>query len=512
MRCTDLIRKFEISHQTSPQIKMTSKSDRKDNNSIFRIYATSILGFLLFIQVVYILQINFFFINAKYLSPAIFLPIFVGLVFGTIIGRLRELRLRLNKQKQIEDSLATENILNRILIQSTHELKLERYLESILPNILNAEFVKVESQIGIFLKDPDGKFRIKAQKNLHEKIIENCAIKGISSGECLCGIAIQKKQTIQATCVDEKHTISFEGMADHGHYNVPIIFNNEVLGVIVLYLTVGHERNKKEVEFLESIANILALVIHKFQLEQLKNKEVNQLNFELRKRNLVLSKKNEELDNFVYSTSHDLRSPLLSILGLVNLLKKEETDINQRLHILDLMEKGLHKTDSTIRNILEYSRNEKLDLDYQEINIHELISEIIDSHKHIDGEEINILTDISVKKIISDLNRIKIVLNNLISNAIKYRRKDIRTEILVSFSQINDDYFLLRVKDNGEGIDSENLDKIFQMFHRASSKSQGTGLGLYITKEIITKLNAEIEVTSEKNKGSEFLVKIPTKV
>ncbi len=109
----------------------------------------------------------------------------------------------------------------------------------------------------------------------------------------------------------------------------------------------------------------------------------------------------------------------------------------------------------------------------------------------------------------SDKSRVNTVINNLISNAYKYVRED-EVNPYVKFSFLSDaNEGIIRVEDNGEGIAEEYKEQIFEMFFRASERYEGSGLGLYICREIVTRLQGSIEVHSTPLKGSTFVVKIP---
>ena len=112
---------------------------------------------------------------------------------------------------------------------------------------------------------------------------------------------------------------------------------------------------------------------------------------------------------------------------------------------------------------------------------------------------------------LTDLTRFKIILNNLISNAIKFHRfheNDVQPFVNISLAKNTTSYVLV-VQDNGSGIEGKHLDRIFEMFYRASEKSQGSGLGLYILKESVTKLNGSVEAHSSLDRGSTFMITLP---
>ncbi len=223
-----------------------------------------------------------------------------------------------------------------------------------------------------------------------------------------------------------------------------------------------------------------------------------------------LKKANFELDNLVYHTSHDLRSPLLSVLGLVNIARKE-TDITQLQALLEMVEKSIKKLDGLITDLLTLSRDNRIDDDLVEIDLGKAIDESISNYDFLDSfEKVKIATDIQAHSpFVSDKTRLNVILNNIISNAIKYCRQDIENPFINITVEVTAKSCLLRVEDNGEGIDQSYIDKIFDMFYRASNSSEGSGLGLYIVKNTIDKLKGSIKVFSEVKKGTTFVVTLP---
>ena len=225
--------------------------------------------------------------------------------------------------------------------------------------------------------------------------------------------------------------------------------------------------------------------------------------------NELLAKANKELDYFVYSVSHDLRAPLSSILGLTNiyslaLSEKEKQDIigmiNGRAHVLD----------EFIREVLDYSKNTRLELRLQELVIRETVQEVVDGLTHMEGfKSVRTQVDIDPTLILSsDSERLKVVLNNLIANSIYYRDEGKDSFVRISAMKINDQCKLI-IEDNGIGIKSEHHGKIFGMFYKAHARPQGTGLGLYIVKETMQRLGGSVSLSSEFGKGSVFTLILP---
>ncbi|WP_339887921.1 PAS domain-containing sensor histidine kinase [uncultured Flavobacterium sp.] len=229
-------------------------------------------------------------------------------------------------------------------------------------------------------------------------------------------------------------------------------------------------------------------------------------------KNTELIKSNNELDRFVYSTSHDLRSPLKSILGLSELIKDEMApdDIEQKGR-MDMIKESVIKLDDFIEYILVYSKNSRLEVTHDEIIFDKLIQEIRNSLQFLEGSDsIKLILDIDESlKIISDKNRLTVIMNNIITNAVKYQRQDINDSFVKVSVKKTKNKLTIIVEDNGIGIEKEKQSQVFDMFFRATHESTGSGLGLYIIKEMIEKLNGSIIVESELLKGSKFTVTIP---
>lgn len=226
--------------------------------------------------------------------------------------------------------------------------------------------------------------------------------------------------------------------------------------------------------------------------------------------NEQLLKANSELDRFVYSTSHDLRAPLTSIMGLIHLtsLTQDPKEIN---YYLNLMRNRITTLDKFIHDITCYSRNNRQDVVPEKIQLAEFIADIWQDLKHADdAKDITLNIDIDNQDIIvADPNRLRMVFSNLLSNAIRYHdvRKEQKTISVELIS--NENAYYLKVKDNGLGIASEHQAKIFDMFYRAHERSNGSGLGLYIVKGAVHKMSGHIHLESMLGVGSCFTIRIP---
>ncbi len=227
-------------------------------------------------------------------------------------------------------------------------------------------------------------------------------------------------------------------------------------------------------------------------------------------KNNQLAKTNEELDRFVYSASHDMRAPLSSLLGLIHL--SEKTDKIEDLRMYNAMMKDrIRVMEGFIAEVTDYSRNARLDLVPSKFSLFSLVNEVVNNlaYSHVNKKmkiEVAIAPEFFI---VTDPGRVKVVLNNLITNANKYQREDIETPFIRITAHRAPHQTLVSVEDNGRGIDKAHHLRIFDMFYRASENSEGSGLGLYIVKETLQKLGGEISVQSEVGVGSTFTFSLP---
>ena len=223
--------------------------------------------------------------------------------------------------------------------------------------------------------------------------------------------------------------------------------------------------------------------------------------------NLIIA--NEELDKFVYSASHDLRSPISSLKGLIEIIKLEDNP-DQTMIYLDLMQQSLNKQDQFINEIIDYSRNKRQKETISIVSINKIIDESIAQHQYIKGaDEITIKKELSIDEIYSDDLRLKIILNNLLSNAIKYTDENKQEKHITIKAHNLGEFCKIEVEDNGLGIKKKYHASIFEMFFVTQNENKGSGLGLYLAKKAVKNLNGNITVDSEINIGSKFTVTIP---
>jgi PAS domain S-box-containing protein len=231
---------------------------------------------------------------------------------------------------------------------------------------------------------------------------------------------------------------------------------------------------------------------------------------ELRIANEELTKANQELDRFVYSASHDLRAPIASVLGLINLCRMT-TDLQTIYQYLDMQEVSIKRLDSFIQDILDYSRNARTAVEPVEIDFETLIHEVFGQYSYVENaQKIEKIVNLKINTAFyTDKHRLSVILNNLISNSIRYSNPHQTPPFVTIEVNTNTEEAKIKIEDNGIGISKEHLEHVFEMFYRATNVKTGSGLGLYIVKETITKLNGTITINSQPNEGTAFYMTIP---
>lgn len=228
---------------------------------------------------------------------------------------------------------------------------------------------------------------------------------------------------------------------------------------------------------------------------------------ETAEKSILLMKTNEELDRFVYSASHDMRAPLNSLLGLVNLAELSDETKELKLY-LSMMKERIKVMEGFIKEVTDYSRNARSEVVLKSHFVAKIVNEVLENLSFYEAaQHINLILKIDPELVVNtDSSRLKVILNNLVYNAYKYYNKDIESPFIAITAQSLDGIVKIEIEDNGIGIDDEHHQKIFNMFYRATENSEGSGLGLYIVKETLEKIGGTISVSSVKGKGSIFSV------
>lgn len=213
-----------------------------------------------------------------------------------------------------------------------------------------------------------------------------------------------------------------------------------------------------------------------------------------------------ELDSFVYRSSHDLRAPIASIFGLVNIA---HLDLENITKYIDLIKQSAKRLDRFVDDIARFLLNERKPITYENFDPVQLIEEVLSELSYLKNfQSIQITYDLP-EQVSMDRERTKIIFYNLISNSIKYAEmKNENPFVEVWIAKIRN-ALCIKVQDNGIGIKREFKPKIFDMFYRASDIADGPGLGLYLVGKIVDKLNGNISIDSEQGVGTSVAIYLP---
>ena len=296
------------------------------------------------------------------------------------------------------------------------------------------------------------------------------------------------------------------------YYLAVVIFS--VILNITYYLTVGY-LSFSDFIFHNVFPSAITIFVGAFLLNSrvvnLLKKERIKLSMEQTEKELRLinEKTRAELEFLIYSISHDLRSPILSVKGLLMLIKDFEKLNPESNSYLQMAEGSVDRLDQNIYDILDFANNAKIELKFESFDMREMVQEIFNDLKFLTKLPISFQIEIEGSEMVyGDKKRFKTIIKNLASNAVKYSRID-ATDAFVKFKLHQDnDQIEFQVEDNGIGIPPEQHQKIFDMFYRYANDNNGSGLGLFIVKEVLTKIDGKIELESVLDKGSVFKVMV----
>ncbi len=228
-----------------------------------------------------------------------------------------------------------------------------------------------------------------------------------------------------------------------------------------------------------------------------------------RRKTIELEQEKEHLDQFIYKTTHDLRSPIHSAMGLLNLLEKAPE--SERATYLEMTRNTLVKLESLIEEVNHLYKVDKMAVKRELIDLKDLLEGEISVLKNLPkGSNIRFELNYSEDTLLySDTLRVRTIIGNILSNAVKYSDSKKESSFIHINAKANYESLLITITDNGIGIAEENLGHIFEIFYRATTEASGTGLGLHIVKDTVSRLNGKIEVKSKLGEGTQFKISLP---
>ena len=402
-------------------------------------------------------------------------------------------------EELIQWSYDIQSMINRILGLALQEASLEELLRRALDLVLSVSWLSLESVGSIFLvEDKPGVLVMKAQTGLARPVQKECAL--VPFGRCLCGRAASTRVIQFADCLDERHEIRYEGIVPHGHYCVPIVVGDEVLGVMNLYLGEGRRRDPRGEDLLRAVADVLAGIIRHRRMEK-KVAEYQELN---RLKSNILS-----------TVSHELRTPLASIKGYSTMLLDYERRLRreEKRECLEAIDRATDRLTELVERLLDMSRLEAgiFRLAKQPSRIDQLIREAV-ADAQLRSPEHKVIAELEKKLPIWNVDgkRIRQVLDNLLENAIRYSNKG--TEVVVR-AKTKAEGLEISVSDQGVGIPAADIGKVFDPMYRLEERlgqdPRGLGLGLPLCKALVEAHGGWISIESVVGKGTTVHFTLP---
>ncbi len=224
--------------------------------------------------------------------------------------------------------------------------------------------------------------------------------------------------------------------------------------------------------------------------------------------NLTLKNMNTRINKFAYSVTHDLRAPLSSLTGLVSVLEREK-DITKISDYTDMMKESILLQDKYIHDALQTMRDDK-EKKAEVCNLGDILNDVISQNSFFaEGKKVKFLNELEVWELKCNVTELKVVFNNLISNAIKYSDFNKPEQWIKVKSYHDDHHCVIEIEDNGLGIKPEQSNRIFNKYFKSGANSKSMGLGLYFTKQAINEMNGTIAVKSLLGSGTAFIVSLP---
>lgn len=341
-----------------------------------------------------------------------------------------------------------------------------------------------------FKKNNLFKKAIQAWKDADEMVISLAELGNQSRNKIITGsISLEEKKTLIMAIANlsEKLTLKEQYFSDtlgiiSRKINAWVFYSNVFITLIIIISSV-------------SFAGIMIRNLNLSQKKIIKQKD-------------DLQKINNSLDNFVFNVTHDLRSPLNSLLGLVNLIE-DETDLVQIKQYTLLIKKNIDKQDLFIKEMLSSIKSKHFGLIIVNCNLSTIIDDVIAQNQFSsEGKQIKYNLQLDLINIASDPLKLQVIFNNLISNAIKYSDPAKPEQWVKLKSYTHNSTVVIEVEDNGQGIKQIEKDKIFDKFYLSGKNAKSTGVGLFLVKEAIDQLNGTIEVTSAPGEFTKFTIKL----
>ncbi len=434
---------------------------------------------------------------------------------GQRIVTIRDVTEQRQYQQGIEQDRERQTALRAMLEASLAGRPLSKTLEVCLNRLLSLSWLALLPRGAVFVVANEGcTLQLAASHNLSHQLHELCA--RVAFGRCNCGRAAASGQVQYTAHVDQGHDIRFDGMADHGHYSMPLISDGAVVGVLVLYLPPGFPRDSRNEQFLADVANVLAGLIKRDRAEQALNdyqahleEKVALRTADLEDARRVAEQAARIKSEFLANMSHEIRTPMNAVLGMARIGQRDSSSDASRQTFGHILQAGQHLL-GVINDVLDFSKVEsgKLTIESRPFQVTEVVGQVfhlMQDRARAKGLQLTLsMAPGHPEWVLGDPLRLEQVLLNLLSNAIKFTSEG---QVWLAVDR-HEDATVIQVTDTGIGIDADLLPRLFNAFEQADASTTrrfgGSGLGLAISRKLVELMGGDIEVHSQVGVGSSF--------
>jgi len=431
-----------------------------------------------------------------------------------IYGAAQDITERKNAELEILQRNKEMEILDSIIKTTTTKLELQKILDTALEGAIT--LTGLEGGTLCLVDNENMVLNLFAAKNTSKEMIDELSSQSIKIGDCLCGQAAKTGEPLilwdnaSGSEYATHESVRKEGISFHAAF--PLTSSGKTLGVLCVFSRNKYKPSERSLKILQELCGTVALAIENAKLYQQVQEHAKELELKVNERTEELQEINKELESFTYSVSHDLRAPLRAITGFAEIISRRYKSLldKEGQHYFENIVIASEQMRRLIDDLLDYSRLGKKIITLRPISFKEITDKVLKNlSETIKQTNTKIQISEPLPEVLGDYSLLTQVFQNLIDNAIKYRRKKVTPKINISCF-FEGESVIIKIKDNGIGIDPKYHEKIFNVFQRLHSDTEipGTGIGLASVKKAVTMMNGKVWLESEVGKGSTFFVKL----